>query len=344
MLILGYNELILYKMKKIKIVLLYLTFVFVSISCSKTEPNIENFSGNVFGTSFHISYLDAENHSYEKQVDSLFYLVNKSLSTYMHNSDISRINNGDETVEVDKFFSEVFLKAERIYKETEGVFDPTIGILVNAWGFGPKDKIANLDALKIKELLKFVGFDKVSLKNGVVKKKYEQIYFDFNAIAKGYGVDVIGRFLESKGVSNYLVEIGGEVRVRGKNKEGKFWRIGIEKPNFDGTRSIQKIISLNNESMATSGNYRKFKIDSITGEKYVHTLDTKTGYTAKRDLLSASVIANLDCADVDGYATALMAMGFEKSLKFIKKHPELKVFLIYSMKNGEISEFSSKNL
>jgi thiamine biosynthesis lipoprotein len=318
--------------------------MFVAFSCSKTEPKNTVLVGNVFGTMFNITYVDSNQSNYEKQVDSLFYLVNKSLSTYLVNSDISRINEGDENIEVDIYFEEVFHKADRIFKETDGVFDPTIGVLVNAWGFGPKPGIKNLDSIKIKNLLKFVGFQKVSLEKRKIHKKYDEIYFDFNAIAKGYGVDVIGRFLESKGIANYLIEIGGEVRVRGKNIENKLWRIGIEKPNFDGSRSIQKIISLDNECMATSGNYRKYKIDSITGEKYVHTLDTKTGYSAKRDLLSASVISKLDCADVDGYATSFMAMGFEKTLVFLENHPELKVFLIYSDKNGEIMEFSSKNL
>ena len=331
-------------MKKFKIVLYYLTLLIVLMSCSKTEPNQIKINGNVFGTSFHITYLDSELSNYEKQVDSLFYCVNKSLSTYMVNSDISKINEGNESVEVDGFFKEVFKKANRIYIETEGVFDPTIGVLVNAWGFGPKPKEKHLDSIKIKELLNFVGFDKVSLENGKVLKNHPKIYFDFNAIAKGYGVDIVGRFLENKGIENYLVEIGGEVRVRGTNLKKEYWRIGIEKPNFDGTRSLQKIVSLENESMATSGNYRKFKVDSITGEKYVHTIDTKTGYTAKRDLLSASVISNLDCADVDGYATSFMAMGFTKTINFLENHPELKVFLIYSTKNGEIKEFASKNL
>lgn len=331
-------------MKKIKIVLLYLTLVIVFAGCSKTEPNLTRINGNVFGTSYHISYLDFDDIDYEKQVDSLFYLVNKSLSTYSPNSDISKINSGDLLISVDTLFKEVFFKANRIYKETNGVFDPTIGILVNAWGFGPKPKIENLDSLKIKKLLNYVGFHKVSLDGNRVTKQHKEIYFDFNAIAKGFGVDVVGRFFESKGIHDYLIEIGGEVRVRGKNQNKEYWKIGIEKPNFDGSRSIQKIISLKNESMATSGNYRKFKIDSITGEKYVHTLDTKTGYTAKRDMLSASVISELDCADVDGYATALMAMGFEKSVRFVENHPELKIFLIYSGKNGEIKEYSSKNL
>ncbi|MFC2127660.1 FAD:protein FMN transferase [Bacteroidota bacterium] len=318
--------------------------MFVFFSCSKTEPIKHKISGNVFGTTFHISYVSVEQKVSEKQIDSLFYLINKSLSTYFPSSDISKINRNISGVKVDTFFKEVFSKADRIFIETDGVFDPTIGVLVNAWGFGPVKKMESLDSLEIEKLLRYVGFDKVKLHNNEIQKEFTQTYFDFNAIAKGFGVDVVGRLFESMKISNYLVEIGGEVRVRGKNIENKYWRIGVEKPNFDGTRSIQKIIALKNESMATSGNYRKFIIDSISGEKYVHTIDTKTGYTAKRDLLSATVISSLDCADVDGYATAFMAMGYEKSLQFLNNHPELKVFLIFIDKEGNTKEYFSDNL
>ena len=376
-------------------------------SCKKPLPASKHLEGVVFGTTFHISYTDASPRNFEQPIDSLFHLVNTSLSTYLPTSLISRVNAGDALVEVDTLFSEVFFKAARIYRETEGAFDPTIGVLVNAWGFGPEKPLQDLDALKVKELLPLVGFDQVQLQqrrvlkkhsktyfdfNAIAKgfgvdvvarylesqqisnylveiggelrargtnseglswrigiekpnvdgsrekplqdldalkvkellplvgfdqvqlqqrrvlKKYSKTYFDFNAIAKGFGVDVVARYLESQQISNYLVEIGGELRARGTNSEGLSWRIGIEKPNVDGSRSLQKVIVLKNASMATSGNYRKYRIDAVTGEKYVHTLDAQTGYPAKRDLLSATVYAPIDCADADGYATAFMAM------------------------------------
>jgi len=262
----------------------------------------------------------------------------------MSNSDISKINRGDSTIIVDELFVEVFNKSERIYKETKGYFDPTIGIIVNAWGFGPKSQLTRIDTTEIKTMLTFVGFKNVKIENGKVQKKYIETYLDFNAIAKGFAVDVIGRYLEAKNIDNYLVEIGGEIRARGVNSSKSPWTIAIEKPNFDGSRSFQSIIVLSNESIATSGNYRKFKIDSLTGEKYAHTMDTKTGFPSKSNLLSASVISKKDCADVDAYATALMSMGLEKSKTFQKKHSELKVFLIYSTDDGQIKTFSSKNL
>jgi FAD:protein FMN transferase len=328
-------------MNKIKMLTNLLALLIVCSSCSKIEPKVLKLTGSVFGTSFHITYLSHNLIDYSSSIDSIFRGINKSLSTYDSNSYISRINRGEKGVIIDANFKEVFHKAEKIYQETDGVFDPTIGILVNAWGFGPESKRVDLDAQTISGLLTLVGFDKVSILDGVVLKKDPKMYIDFNAIAKGFGIDAVSRFLEYKGVTDYMVEVGGEVRSRGKNSSGNYWRIGIEKPNFDGSRELQQIIELKNESIATSGNYRKFIMDSITGEKYVHTIDPVTGYTAKRDLLSVSVISSLDCADVDAYATAFMAMGFQKTKQFVALHDELKVFLIYINEAGEIKEFSN---
>ncbi len=153
-------------------------------------------------------------------------------------------------------------------------------------------------------------------------------------MAKGYGIDVVGRFLESKNIKNYLVEIGGEIRVRGL-KNGKPWTIAVEKPNIDGTQSFQKYIKLTDKSMATSGNYRKYKIGE-NGKKFVHIINAKTGLAEESNLLSVSVIANGDCADVDAYATAFMAMGLEKTKAFVKKHKNLKVILMYLDENEKI--------
>jgi FAD:protein FMN transferase len=326
-----------------KIIIFFISIAL--IACSKPTQNKYNkLEGSALGTTFHITYKDSLSQINENQIDSLIRLVNKSMSTYLPNSDISKINMGDSTVLVDDMFKEVFNKSKRIYKETEGAFDPTIGILVNAWGFGPDRGVENLDSVHVKSMLEFVGFDKVRLENNKVIKKYIKTYIDFNAIAKGYAVDVIGRFLELKNIDNYLVEMGGEIRARGINKNNKAWAVAIEKPNFDGSRSFQTTIQLVNESIATSGNYRKFKIDSKTGKKYAHTIDTKTGFPSKSNLLSASVISELDCADVDAYATAFMAKGLIKTKIFLAKHNELKAFLIYSDDQGEIKTFASKNL
>jgi len=324
-----------------KFVILF--FVFCFVSCKNKEDNLKIIQGNAIGTTFSIRYLDEGDLDFKPKIDSLIKAINKSTSTYIPTSDISRINKGDTTVVVDAYFEEVFAKSEKIFKETNGDFDPTVGILVNAWGFGPEDAIENLDSVKIKELLNFVGFNKVSLKNRKVQKLYPEIYFDFNAIGKGYLVDMVGRLFEQHNIENYMVEIGGEIRARGVNEKNIAWRIAIENPNEDGTRSFATTIQLHNESMATSGNYRKYRTTE-DGKKYVHTINAKTGFASESNLLSASVISKSDCADVDGYATAFMAMGLEKAIAFLESHPELKVFLIYVDDNGEMKTYTSTNL
>jgi len=332
-------------MKRLKFIAIFV-LLFIVFACKNKDEKEEIYEytkleGVAFGTTFHITYDAATD--YTKQVDSLFHLINKSLSTYIPNSDISKINSGDSTVVIDDYFKEVFEKSKKIFEETQGVFDPTIGVLVNAWNFGPKEISTTPDSMAIMKLLDFVGFDKVQLRNRKITKENDNIYFDFNAIAKGYAVDIAGRFLESQNVENYLVEIGGEIRARGKNAAKNLWKTGIEEPNFDGTRSIGKIIELENQSMATSGSYRKFKIDTITGEKYVHIINPKTGYPTQSNLLSVSIVSDLDCADTDGYATALMAMPLETAIEFLAEHPYLNGYLIYLTKEGELETYTTKD-
>lgn len=310
--------------------------IFLLVSCAQENKIKETkLEGLVFGTAYHITYLDEVD--YQGSIDSLFTLVNKSLSTYIATSDISRINKGDSTVVVDGMFIDVFEKAKRIYNETDGYFDPTIGRLINAYGFGSGKEKKNLSSEEVAELMDGVGFDKVKLENSKVYRESSNIEFNVNAFAKGYGIDVIGWFLESKNVKNYLVEIGGEIRARGR-KEGGLWKVAIEKPNVDGTRSLQKVIELDDESMATSGNYRKYKMNK-NGEKIVHTVNPKTGLAFESNLLSVSVRLKGDCADVDAYATAFLAMGLDKTKEFLVKHPELKVVLLYNDKDNNLQEF-----
>jgi len=319
---------------------LFLVIIFV-VSCVNTEQNeIKKLEGNALGTTFHISYYDTQQRDFSKQIDSLLHLINKSLSTYIPTSDISKINQGDTSVVVDAYFEEVYNKSKVIYKETDGIFDPTIGPLVNAWGFGPQKTMSSLNKNQIDSLLQYVGFYKLKLVNHRIKKNSPNMYLDFNAIAKGYAIDVLGRYFESQQIGKYLVEMGGEIRARG----AKNWRVAIEHPNFDGSQSFQATITLQNESIATSGSYRKFKLDAKSGQKYIHIINPKTGYTSMSNLLSASVIASTDCADVDGYATAFIVMGLEATKSFLKTHNNFKVFLIYSDVNGEIKTYKTDNL
>lgn len=321
---------------------LFAILLMLFLSCENTKNNLNIIEGNAIGTTFTVRYMDSGSNNYEVKIDSLIAAINKSASTYIPTSDLSKINKGDTTVLADANLQEVFIKSEKIYRETDGAFDPTVGILVNAWGFGPEKPIENLDSLKVQELLKYVGFDKVQLENGKIKKLYPEIYLDFNAIAKGYLVDMLSRMFEINGIANYMVEIGGEIRARGKNEKGTPWKIAIENPNTDGSRSFATIIELKDESIATSGNYRKFKLKE-DGTKYVHTINPKTGFAKESNLLSASVISKSDCADVDAYATAFMEMGFEKSTAFLKNHRELKAFLIFVDEKGEMQTYKSDN-
>ncbi|MGV6830938.1 MAG: FAD:protein FMN transferase [bacterium] len=313
---------------------LFALFIFITLySCSEAEPvEIQN-SGQIFGTSFNIKYF--ANQDYAQQIDSLFAVINQSMSTYMEDSDISKINRNEASA-VDQHFERVFKTSKKIYKETNGVFDPTIGAVVNAWDFGPKGAIVALDSIKIDSLMKSVGLDKVKLRNRNLIKESLYTFIDFNAIAKGYAVDVIAEYLETKGIINYLVEIGGELRTKGENTtKNSDWRIGIDLPNFEGQQEVLQAITLSNNAMATSGTYRKYKIDE-NGNRYAHIIDTETGYPSKSNVLSVSVITS-DCMTADAYATAFQAMGIDSVKDLLKYHPELKVFFIYENEKKELA-------
>ena len=318
----------------------FIIILLIIFSCSKEEHK-RNYTlkGSVFGTSYKIVYLSASK-NYQNSIDSLFFLMNTSLSTYIPISDISRINEGDTTVVVDDLFLEVFEKSKKIYRDTDGYFDPTVGNLVNAWGFGPKKEKKNLTDLEVKDQMQFVGLEKVEIKNRKVFKESPQIYLDFNSIAKGFGIDVLARFLNSKKVNNYLIEIGGEIRTKGTKMDNVPWAIKlvdpIEKDQFDGYKNI----NLSNKSMATSGNYRKYRY-SESGQKFVHTINPKTGKATESNLLSASVIATLDCADVDAYATAFMAMGLKKAIQFLETHKNIDAILLFVDEEGHLKEYNT---
>lgn len=326
-------------MKQARFLKIFLLIILFS-SCKKQE-NLKDFTlkGFVFGTTYKITYLQASK-NYQQQIDSLFLKMNQSLSNYLPTSDISKINKGDTTIVIDDYFLEVFNKSKRIYTETNGFFDPTVGNLVNAWGFGSKNQKLNLTDDEVVKQMDLVGLNKIVLENRKIIKENSEMYLDFNSIAKGYGIDVIARFLEGENIDNFLVEIGGEIRTKGFKEANKPWSIKLVDPLNSKENTGFKIINLSNKSMATSGNYRKFRI-AENGKKYVHTINPKTGYATESNLLSASVIASLDCADVDAYATAFMAMGLEKTKEFLNKKNDLKVILIFTDSNGNLNEYST---
>lgn len=317
-----------------------LIIIIISIvSCTSKATDNVVIRGPIFGTDFSILYYSEDATNYMTEIDSLFEEVNMSLSTYVPESLISRINR-NEVTDVDEHFIKVFEASKAIYRASEGVFDPTIGNVVNAWNFGADRNKFLTDSTTIDSLMQYVGLNRIGLV-GKNLKKPNTSYIEFNAIAKGYGVDVVCEFLESKGIANYLVTIGGDMRVSGENIErGMPWQIGIDDPNFDGTQSYSKTISLKDEAMATSGTYRKYKVDE-NGNRYAHIINTKTGYPTKTNVLSVSVIAD-DCMAADAYATTFQAMGVEKVKAFLLRHPELKVYFIYLNSNNEL-EFLGLN-
>ncbi|MBU2922927.1 FAD:protein FMN transferase [Winogradskyella psychrotolerans] len=320
-------------------ILLSFSLVLLFFSCQHEPKNIK-LSGPVYGTSYSVQYHSEHDVNYQKQFDSLFDVVNQSMSTYIPDSKISRLNKG-EAIVVDEHFKRVFQKAKEIYRATEGAFDPTIGSVVNAWDFGPGGKIVNIDSTTIDSLMRSVGYNRMGLRAYKVVKSSKS-FLDFNAIAKGYGVDVIGEFLESRNIKDYLVEIGGEIRARGINLEKQStWKVGIDDPNFEGEQSYSKVIPLQDEAMATSGTYRKFKVDE-NGNRYAHIIDTKTGYPSKTNILSVSVIAE-DCMTADAYATAFQAMGIEKVTEFLYRHSELKAFIIFENDKNEFETLTLNN-
>jgi len=316
-----------------------LLIVLIITSCAEEKIENKRHSGTVFGTSYSVQYVAPESKvDFQEQFDKLFYIINKSMSTYQANSIISKINRNEE-VSIDSHFRKVFDASKEIYSKTNGGFDPTIGVMVNAWNFGSSEGIENINATIIDSLMLTVGFNKVERVGDLIIKESEGTMIDFSAIAKGYGVDVIANFLETQNVENYLVEIGGEIRTKGYNVVSeKPWRIGVENPNFDGSQSVMKAISLGEQAMATSGTYRKFKIDE-NGNKYAHIINPKTGYSSKSNVLSVTVIAK-ECMIADAYATALMTMTVDGIKDFSVNHSELKIFVIFENENRELETLS----
>jgi len=322
------------------------SFLFLGVlfySCSNETRLIENsIAGYTLGTTYHIKYLSEGKISYQQQIDSIYDVVIKSMSTYEPSSDISKINLGDTTIVVDHMFVDVYKASVKIWEETDGVFDPTIGIIVNAWGFGPTGQVNNLDNAKVKKLMESVGLNKTRiLPNGIFQKDYSETQVDFNAIAKGYTLDRVAVFFNKEKIDNYLIEIGGEIVAKGNKLDGSKWRIGIDDPNQKEDRYLTAIIDITDRAMATSGNYRRYRIDSLTGEKYVHTINTKTGFTSRSNMLSASVMAD-NCTLADGYATSFMAMGLKKTKMFLNIHPELDAYLIYTDEDGNWKKYMTK--
>lgn len=297
-------------------------------------------SGMVFGTTYNITYqCDSNLHnSIIRELEK----VDEALSPFNKKSVITAVNNNHD-IEVNDMFADVFLLAQKISDDTGGDFDITVAPLVNAWGFGFKNGTQptkyNIDSLK-----NIIGYKKVKLEGRKVVKKDKRLMLDCSSIAKGYGSDVVARFLQKRGVKNYMVEIGGEIVTKGISPKRVPWKIGVTRPVDDSlsvSKELQSVINVTDKAMATSGNYRNFYYKN--GKKYAHTIDPHTGYPVQHNILSATVIAD-NCATADAYATAFMVMGLEKAQKLLERHPELMAYFIYSNKDGKNKTWCSEKL
>ena len=307
--------------------------LFFFSDCNNKE--YQHIEGATQGTTYHIIYNNDE--MFKPQIDTLLNNFELSLSSFNPNSIISKINNNIE-IEIDEYFKTVFNKALEVSKATDGMFDITVAPLVEAYGFYSSE-MSNIDKKTKDSLLQFVGYEKVRLENNKIIKNNPKIKIDCNALAQGYTVDVVAYFLEEKGCRNYMIEIGGEILVKGKNEFGNKWRVGIDKPFEQGdeiNREIQIILEIENKAIATSGNYRKFYIED--GIKYSHSINPKTGVPIKHNLLSVTILAN-DCMTADAYATACMVIGLEKAKKLIENHQELEGYFIFSDDKGDFQEY-----
>ena len=299
------------------------------------------FNGNTMGTTYRIVYLDEEGRDFKQAVDSLLVVFNQSLSTYIPNSEISRFNKGDTLFYESPFFYPVLVSSQEIFELTRGAFDPTVGPLVNLWGFGPGGPQLK-DSVLIDLLLPLINFRNIVFNEEKVTKLKPGVFLDFSANAKGYGVDVIAEFLESKGITNMLIEIGGELVARGLNEKGELWKVGISRPEETGQpEDLFSVIALDNRAMATSGNYRNYY--EVGGMKISHTIDPTTGRPVRHGLLSATVIAD-DCMTADAIATALMVMGTESAISLQKEKGGFEIFLIYNDEEGNMSSYVSEGL
>ncbi|MCP9612324.1 FAD:protein FMN transferase [Coprobacter sp. LH1063] len=281
--------------------------------------------GLIFGTVYHITY--QYSNDLQEEIEDELHRFNASLSPFDPTSIISRINRNDTGVVADKWFTVVFNRSKEIYEDTGGAFDPTLSPLINAWGFG-YDKKDSVTPVIIDSLRQFVGMKKISLQGDRVIKSDPRMTLNFSAIAKGYACDVIAEMLSKKGIRNYLVEIGGEIVAKGINPHGECWKVGINKPEDDGGYGeVQQVVAMSDGAMATSGNYRNYKI--VNGKRIAHTIDPVSGYPVQHSLLSATVFAP-DCMTADAYATAFMVLGLEKSMLLAEQNKDIEAFFIYA--------------
>jgi thiamine biosynthesis lipoprotein len=320
----------------------YLFFALLSFfSCNELKKT--KLSGFVFGTSYSIQFYTSSNSNYSNEIINIFNDIDISMSTYNKKSIISKVNNNQNVI-LDSHFQNVFHSSKKIYELTDGRFDPSIGLFVNYWGFGPEKFMIDPEIKKgdpLSYLFSKTGMDKFKIIDDKLIRPNDS-YIDFNAIAKGYAVDVIGQFLKDKQIDNYLIEIGGEITTLGTNiNKNKPWIVAIDMPRFDGDRSNYSSLELNDISLASSGTYRKFKIDSM-GNRYAHIINPLTGHPTKTKILSVTVKAST-CIEADAYATAIHTMKISDIEEFFKINKEISSLIIFENNKNELEELILNN-
>jgi FAD:protein FMN transferase len=328
------------------------SFVILSIllgACTGEKSDLVTLTGEAQGTTFTIKYRDAQQRDLSGPMDSILKAIDQSLSLWVEGSTVGAFNQaGTEFTSDDSHFRIMVARSEQLWNETEGAFDPTVLPLVKAWGLGREGRGA-LDTLAVDSIRRFVGMDRLAMdedwrERGVFpprityRKAYPEVQFDPNGIAQGYTVDVLSQLLESRSITDYMVEVGGEVRARGLNDRGGTWTIQVDKP-VEGKEHVEQIVvPLADRSLATSGNYRKFI--EVDGKRYGHTIDPRSGRPAMNTLLSASIIAD-DCATADALATALLVMGFEEAQIWLRRNRGVEAYLIMDSGQGDYEIWST---
>ena len=328
-------------MNKLQNILLITLTLALFSSCNINQNAKVQISGEAQGTYYVVTYFAPDTLVSKRQIDSLLTAFDLSASTWVPESIITKFNENRE-VKYDKYFTDILKQSKRVCAETQGAFDITVGPLVNAWGFGFKNKIP-VDEHIVDSLLKLVDFGSIKLEGDRIIKSNPDIQIDYNAIAQGYSVDVLSGFLQSRGIDNHLIDIGGEVYAKGNKPNGKLWVVGIEKPaeNAEAARTLDNSLKIKNQAVATSGSYRKFYEED--GIKYSHTIDPKTGYPVRHSLLSATVVTD-STSLADAYATALMVMGPEAAKKFLGERPDIEAYLIYSLPDGSYETWATEKM
>ncbi len=305
-------------------------------SCAK-QPCKTHLEGLAQGSYYAITYYG--DHNYQHGIDSIFQAVDRSVNLWVDSSIINKVNRNENTT-LDNIFIDNFNIAQQAAELSSGYFDPTIGPLVSAWGFSAKNGDSITPQL-IDSLKALVDYRKVHIENGQLVKENPGIQLDFNAIAQGYTSDLIGAYLESQGITNYLVDVGGEIMARGNKPDGSSWVVGIEKPsaNWDSDRVVQQRVQIKDQGIVTSGSYRKYV--ERDGKRYSHCIDPTTGYPVQHQLLSATVIAQ-NATWADALASICMVMGMERSLELINSLDGVEAYYIYVNEQDELETFATE--